>query len=87
MTDLSSNLKGNGMMDLRLPENVHRETENDHMGLELRRTGQKPWQLEGAVPGVWESALQRVATEKILWQANHGGETMAEKRRPGCCAC
>lgn len=59
MTDLSSNLKGNGMMDLRLPENVHRETENDHMGLELRRTGQKPWQLEGAVPGVWESALQR----------------------------
>lgn len=42
MTDFSSNLKGNGMMDLRIPEDVHRETENDQRGLELWRTEQKP---------------------------------------------
>lgn len=46
MTDLSSNLKGNGMMDLRISENVHRETESDQMSSELRRMERKRWQLE-----------------------------------------
>lgn len=42
MRDFSSNLKGNGMMDLRIPEDVPREMEKDQKGLELWRTEQKP---------------------------------------------
>ena len=35
MTYFSSNLKGNGMMDLRISENVHHEMGDNQMGLEL----------------------------------------------------
>lgn len=48
MTDFSSNLKGNGMMDLRISENVHHEMGNHQMGLELWRTEPKPLLLKGA---------------------------------------
>lgn len=46
MTDFSSKLKGNGMMDLRIFENVHHEMGDNQMGLEIWRTEQKPLLLE-----------------------------------------
>lgn len=41
MTDFSSNLKGNGRLDVRLSGKVHCEKENNRMGLEFWRTEQK----------------------------------------------
>ena len=42
MTDFSSNLKGDGRMDLGLSGNVHCEKENNQVGSEFWRREQKP---------------------------------------------
>lgn len=84
MTDFSPNLKGSGMMDERLSENVHHEMGNNQMGLELWRTEQAAQCLclgrtGGGVGGARRSSqqpLKRSLTSKALTRDR------GEKRRP-----
>ena len=82
MTDFSSNLKGSGMMDERISENVHHEMGNNQMGLELWRTERGTVSVSGQDRG-WgggSPAQQPAATEKITDKQSPDQRQRGEKK-------